>query len=396
MYSTILSLLAAATILVMPINAHMTMKSPMPYGNSTLNNSPLDATGLDFPCKLRPGVYDVDLDYNVMPIGVIQTLSFIGSAVHGGGSCQVSLTTDMQPTKESHWQVIYSIMGGCPASALGNFPDNTNEASTFQFSVPEGITPGNYSLVWTWFNRIGNPQMYMNCAPVTVTGGSSKRDSLDDLMFSTNLSKRTTFPPMFVANINNGCATQNDDEDLRFPEPGNFIQFAGNNSLVPPSGTNCAVTESVSETGSGSAPSTAAALLAVFAASVPVSQSSTPAAVITSAISLSFVSVVPSSFSTVASPIASSAISATQVAPASAPSSTSSAGVLTGACFKDEFNCIGGSSFQQCASGTWSVVQPVALGTQCAIGESSTLNITKRSVRFSRSHLKRHSIINGY
>lgn len=61
-----------------------------------------------------------------MPLGSTQQLAFIGSAVHGGGSCQVSITYDQNPTASSTFKVIHSIEGGCPAkNETGNFPANT-------------------------------------------------------------------------------------------------------------------------------------------------------------------------------------------------------------------------------------------------------------------------------
>ena len=82
-------------------HGHMIMKTPTPFGKATLNNSPLAADGSDFPCKQRPDVYDATGISSTMPIGVNQTLSFTGTAVHGGGSCQISLTNDAKPTKNS-------------------------------------------------------------------------------------------------------------------------------------------------------------------------------------------------------------------------------------------------------------------------------------------------------
>ena len=88
-----------------------------------------------------------------MPVGSTQQLSFKGSAVHGGGSCQISLTTDNPATKQSKWMVIHSIEGGCPSAAGGNLadaPQSTSSADTFPYKIPDGIKPGTYTLAWTW------------------------------------------------------------------------------------------------------------------------------------------------------------------------------------------------------------------------------------------------------
>ena len=148
---------AVVAFLAASANAHMMMSSPVPYGKSTLNNSPLAGDGSDFPCKQRSGVYDAEGASNVAAIGEPQTLSFIGGATHGGGSCQVSLTTDLKPTKDSKWMVIKSIIGGCPSGAEGNLSGdpNSKSASTFQYTVPAGVAPGDYTVAWTWFNHIG-------------------------------------------------------------------------------------------------------------------------------------------------------------------------------------------------------------------------------------------------
>lgn len=102
---------------------------------------------------------------NNMAVGETQALSFIGGATHGGGSCQVSVTTDKQPTTKSEWKVIHSIIGGCPSNATGNLSDDADgtDASVFEFSMPKGMANGEYSLAWTWFNKIGNREMYMVC-----------------------------------------------------------------------------------------------------------------------------------------------------------------------------------------------------------------------------------------
>ena len=69
--------------------------------------------------------------------------------------------------------------------------------------------------------------MYMNCAPVTVTGGSQKRDEantteayeLEDNLFGKR--DLSSLPEMFKANIvsvSGDCHTA-DSADLQFPDP---------------------------------------------------------------------------------------------------------------------------------------------------------------------------------
>ena len=67
----------------------------------------------------------------------------------------MSLTTDLQPTKNSKWMVIKSIIGGCPASAPGNLNEDaaSTGASVFNYTIPAGINPGEYTIAWSWFNH---------------------------------------------------------------------------------------------------------------------------------------------------------------------------------------------------------------------------------------------------
>ena len=70
----------------------------------------------------------------------VSDISLAGSATHGGGSCQFSLSYDGGST----WAVIHSIIGGCPLNSAYTFP------------VPNNIPSGNALFAWTWFNKVGN------------------------------------------------------------------------------------------------------------------------------------------------------------------------------------------------------------------------------------------------
>merc|ERR1711964_651629 len=254
------NMLSSTTIAVFGLAAfgssHMIMNTPTPFGKSSLNNSPLDASGSDFPCKQRTGVYDAEGASNTWPLGSTQSLAFTGSATHGGGSCQVSISYDEAPTKDSTWKVIHSIEGGCPIKGVaGNNGDNANAVNpdTYSFTVPTTLPTGTAVMAWTWFNKIGNREMYMNCAPITLTSGSSKRSDESEIETrnATQLMERDTaafdaLPDMFVANIPSTSCLSVDSADLKFPNPGDSLDQFGLSTATPspPTGPSCGATGS--------------------------------------------------------------------------------------------------------------------------------------------------------
>jgi hypothetical protein len=111
------------------------------------------------------------------------------TAVHGGGSCQISITYETDPAKvkdPTNWKVIKSYIGGCPTNSKGNLPlavacDGKNSpdcVNNLSFDVPAEVRDGDAILAWTWFNNVGKREMFMNCAAVTFIGGRDKLDTL--------------------------------------------------------------------------------------------------------------------------------------------------------------------------------------------------------------------------
>jgi hypothetical protein len=240
MYSNALyTAVAACALLASSVNAHMVITSPVPYGQDSLSNAPLEPDGSDFPCKQRDGVYDMGT-MNEMKVGMPQTLSFKGGASHGGGSCQLSVTMDEKPDKNSKWKVIHSIIGSCPNGAAGNADGspNYNGNPTFEYTMPKGMPNGKYTMAWTWFNKIGNREMYMNCAPIHVSGGADNNDVLD------------TLPDMFVANIGNGCEVC-ENQDFVFPQCGLNVETAAKTALGSSTIGSCPTGAAGSGSGSG-------------------------------------------------------------------------------------------------------------------------------------------------
>ncbi|KAK4193059.1 hypothetical protein QBC35DRAFT_163182 [Podospora australis] len=220
------SVLAAGGLATLS-QAHMLLRTPAPYTSPALQSGPIDASGSNFPCQAQPGASFVGTP-TPMAKGSKQQMAFTGSAVHGGGSCQVSITYDNPPTKASKWKVIHSIQGGCPArNTAGNLPADPNlqGSDSYEFPIPSDIPSGNATIAWTWLNKIGNREFYMNCAPVAIEGEGGSESALAGL------------PDMLVANIGNGCTTA-EGVDVKFPNPGSSVETnVDEGSLGAPQGS---------------------------------------------------------------------------------------------------------------------------------------------------------------
>lgn len=392
-------------------SAHIVMTIPKPFDAASLDNAPLNADGSNFPCKKGPnGVYDFS-DPTPMPLGSSQLVQFKGDATHGGGSCQISITYDSNPTPNSVWKVLHSFEGGCPmADIAGNRGDNAENIipDVFTFQVPTNLPTGNAVLAWTWYNRIGNREMYMNCAPVNIGGGNAKRtaeQTFESAIVSKLAARQGTFldslPDMFVANIGNGCGTL-ENFDLIFPDAGQAVEHRGSFPQGNPVGScgkkvpGVAPIKSTPPPAENNAPLPGGVFVEVPKSS-PVAE---PSPVVEApAPSPPPAAPAPSQPETPAQQpgTAPEPIKA-PVAP-STPAAPGSAFAAGTPCPADEgqWNCIGGTSFQRCASGQWSVVQSVAAGTVCNSGISSSITISartaaKREVRFSNAHVRRHAM----
>jgi hypothetical protein len=184
-----------------PALAHIEMKSPPPlrsafnpqYKDGPIQDTytnPLNKDGSNYPCKGFAGdVPSMSQAVATLNAGSSFTVELAGSAVHGGGSCQFAVSYDAGMT----WGVLHSIVGNCPT-----------EGASYTFDVPAGLPSAkNVLFAWTWFNKVGNREMYMNCAAVDVMGSSGSIE----------------LPKMFEANHFADQCTTPDSQDVDFAKP---------------------------------------------------------------------------------------------------------------------------------------------------------------------------------
>ncbi|KAI5462194.1 hypothetical protein BGZ63DRAFT_355097 [Mariannaea sp. PMI_226] len=324
-------------------HAHMEMDFPPPFKSSKNPNSgsdidysmtsPLSADGSNFPCKGYHTLFGTPEGKPTAEFaaGSQYEMTISGGANHEGGSCQASLSFD----KGTTWRVIHSYIGNCPVAGTSKLP----------FTVPADTPSGEAIFAWTWFNKVGNREMYMNCAAVTITGGSKKRDdALSD------------HPTIYVANVGNSCTTL-EGKDVQFPNPGKDVTTDSTDTYVP----NCGG----GSPGGANAP-VATAPPATFSTLITVIKSSTP---------------------DTTAPADPPTTVAAQPTPTSGSGNDGSNGsgdsfAAGTACSNEgEWNCVGSSKFQRCASGQWSVLMDVAPGTKCNLGKASTFSISSINQR---------------
>ena len=104
------------------------------------------------------------------------------------------------------------------------------------------------------FNKIGEREMYMNCAPISVAAGDAPSSHPNTQHTETMAS----LPNLFRANIGNGCKSDKSGTVLAIP-PGNIgktVQRIGTEIPVPPLG-NCGGPVSGSDSDSVSASASA-------------------------------------------------------------------------------------------------------------------------------------------
>ncbi|KAF2017098.1 lytic polysaccharide monooxygenase, partial [Aaosphaeria arxii CBS 175.79] len=215
----------ARTLCTLPIFlsgalSHMQMKEPSPLRDPHSNRkdepkdwnilTPLKSDGSDFACKGYQ--YNTPLtsvaEYEA---GETYQLTTMGHATHGGGSCQISLSCD----NGSNFKVLKSMMGGCPD------PDRE-----YDFTIPEYAETAQCLLAWTWFNRIGNREMYMNCAVVDIIGAGDSTKRSASASAAVAQAALSDLPDLYVANLAgiNSCKVD-EITDAVFDRPGDDVEY---------------------------------------------------------------------------------------------------------------------------------------------------------------------------
>lgn len=296
-----LATLAAAVAFLPMIEAHLAMVNAGVYGGGD-PLPPLEENGSNFPCTLSD-FSSSDGEGPTLNPGQGAQIQLKGTAVHGGGSCQVSITYDQPPNKNSVWKVMKSWQGACPIEHPGNLPlppdgqPLSNTLPPLGYTVPDGLPSGKATIAWTWFNRIGNREMYMRCHRATIGGSGGDKAALDKL------------PNMFVAQLLTTTCKVAENFSVRFPNPGSQVQGSGD---VDPTG-DCGPS-------GGSAPPPPPK---VDAPTQPAPEAVNPE-------------------------------------PVAPPPQSNSGGCATG-----QTQC-GGGTWSMCANGAWVNMGPLAAGTDCS------------------------------
>lgn len=364
------------------VSSHVIMIEPHPYNLDTeplCQTWPL-STELPFPCQGRTQHAE---HVTKVTAGTAQTVKFWGSAVHGGGSCQFAICHGDAPSNDvSDWRTIYSMVGGCPAEAVGNIPTTAKDphgrehgpecgndvdkecSREFQIPIPKQMKNGPAIFAWTWFNKIGNREMYMVCAPIEVIGGTEDSDFIESL------------PPLFLANIPGECTTGASGSFINFPEPGDFGKVY--EPATPNSHGTCAegVEPDFKEPSGGdsapvkptaSAPSLPASTVpsADKTSEVPISNPPSAAPAVTSASTIITSVTAPAEQTNTAAP------SSTADPAPPAESGRPDWAIDMEPCPKEQSGqliCLAPEVFGICNQG-WTVPQPVAPGTICTDGK---------------------------
>ncbi|KAF1918843.1 hypothetical protein BDU57DRAFT_554248 [Ampelomyces quisqualis] len=226
------SKIIAAWALAASASAHMIMTNPIPFTSSGQDKGPIDLAG--YPCKKQMG-FAFSEDANKWIAGEKQVITFDGTATHGGGSAQISLTTDTEPTEKSQFKVIHSFIGNFPTDRPGNLmgADADKKPGQYPFTVPN--VNGTFTVAVSWINKVGNREFYMMCAHVTISSGTSSDSTASAQQNLADL------PDMFVANLPADECSTKEGEDFQYPNPGQSVTIGKSVNLGSTlTGSGCA------------------------------------------------------------------------------------------------------------------------------------------------------------
>jgi hypothetical protein len=235
--------------------------------------------------------------------------------------------------------------------------------------MPKGVKSGDAILSWTWFNSVGNREMYQNCVSVELTGGSGDGK----------------FPPLFVANlasVNSLVTTEN--SDVLFPQPGEFVT-----TMSATDGTNFPkATVGGGQGGGEGAPSSYAAPTQTSAPAYSAPAATTVASQVSSSVA-SYQNQkgreTQTTFATLTSTQQQSVAAPTGYSSGSSNSQSNSTSSGTSCPEDGALICIGSDSFGICDHGS-AVSRPLAQGTVCKDGVITGANRFRRHVHGAHKH----------
>lgn len=144
----IVTTIAAAAAFLPMIEGHVSMSEMPGYYPGGDGLAPLEFDGSNFPCTTTDFTKP-NGDGPILKPGDQGEITLHGSATHGGGSCQISITYDQPPNPNSVWKVLRSFQGSCPRKGEGNLAANpANPLPKLFYDVPKGLHDGAATIAW--------------------------------------------------------------------------------------------------------------------------------------------------------------------------------------------------------------------------------------------------------
>ncbi|KAJ9086589.1 hypothetical protein DSO57_1002314 [Entomophthora muscae] len=198
--------------------AHMEMAEPAPRRSKHLKgvtNVDYDMTSplggrFSYPCRGFPSG-PISKKYSA---GQAINVAIEGGAPHNGGHCQFALSFNGQDFVNIH-----TVFGTCPQ------PERS-----FSVQIPKNFPSGKAVFAWVWNNRVGNRELYMNCADIEITGGSGMSYTGPELLianFDVPGKKVHRFPEGFANDFG---------KDLFAAQPKITISSSGSSTYQPTTG----------------------------------------------------------------------------------------------------------------------------------------------------------------